>query len=70
MIHYSDEIPVVNFSDYISKKLHVNYTYLSKFFSKVTSITIEHFIIAHKIEKVKQLLVYNELTLSHIAWKL
>jgi AraC-like DNA-binding protein len=70
MIHYSDEVPSINFSDYISKKLQVNYTYLSKFFSKVTSITIEHFIIAHKIEKVKQLLLYNELTLSEIAWKL
>ena len=70
MIHYSDEVPNINFSDYISQRLQVNYTYLSKFFSRITSITIEHFIIAHRIEKVKQLLLYNELTLSQIAWKL
>ena len=70
MVHYRDEMPLINYSAYLSEKLHVNYTYLSKFFSKITSITIEHFIIAHKIEKVKQLLVQNNLTLSEIAWKM
>lgn len=70
MVHYTEEFPNINYSDYISKKLKVNYTYLSKFFSKVKNITIEQFIIIHKIERVKQLLSHNELTLSQIALKL
>jgi len=70
MIHYSDELPVIKYSSYISSKLKTNYTYLSKIFSKVKNVTIEHFIILHKIERVKQLLLYTELTLSEIAWKL
>jgi len=63
-------LPVIKYSSYISSKLKTNYTYLSKIFSKVKNITIEHFIIIHKIERVKQLLLYNEFTLSEIAWKL
>jgi len=70
MIHYSDEPPVLNFSDYISKKLNYDYTYLSNIFSEVQGITIQHYIILHKIEKVKELLLYNELTLTEIAYKL
>ena len=70
MIYYAEELPETNFSDYIGNKLHLNYTYLSRCFSKIKSITIEHFIIAHKIERVKQLLLYNDMTLSEIAWKL
>src|SRR5215510_12979861 len=70
MIHYSDELPMIKYSSYISSRLKTNYTYLSKIFSKVKNITIEHFIILHKIERVKQLLLYNDLTLSEIAWKL
>ena len=70
LIHYSDELPVIKYSSYISSKLKTNYTYLSKIFSKAKNVTIEHFIILHKIERVKQLLLYNELTLSEIAWKL
>lgn len=70
MIHYSDEMPVIKYSSYISSKLKTNYTYLSKIFSRVKNITIEHFIILHKIERVKQLLLYSEFTLSEIAWKL
>ncbi|MBC8046053.1 MAG: AraC family transcriptional regulator [Fimbriimonadaceae bacterium] len=70
MIHYSDEHPVVNFSEYLGKKLNYDYTYLSNLFSEVKGITIEHFIISHKIERVKELLVYNELTLTEISWKL
>ena len=70
MIHYSDELPKTNYSDYLSQKLNHDYKYLSNLFSEVKGITIEHFIIAHKIERVKELLVYNELTLSEIAWKL
>lgn len=70
MVHYTDELPKTNFSDYLEKKLNHDYTYLSNLFSEVKGITIEHFIISHKIERVKELLVYNELTLSEIAWKL
>jgi AraC-like DNA-binding protein len=70
MIYYAEELPEVNYSDYISNKLHLSYTYLSRCFSKMKSIKIERFIITHKIERVKQLLLYNDMTLSEIAWKL
>ena len=70
MIHYSDEPPRVNFSDYLSAKLNYDYNYLSNLFSEVKGTTIEHYIISHKIERVKELLIYNELTLSQIADKL
>lgn len=70
MIHYSDEIPKVNFSDYISKILDYDYTYLSNLFSEVNGITIQHFIINHKIERVKELLLYDELNLTQISHRL
>ncbi len=70
MIHYADDEVKVNFSDYLSEKLNYNYTYLANLFSEVQGTTIEHFIILHKIEKVKELLVYDELNLTEIAWKL
>lgn len=70
MIHYRDEPPLLNFSTYLSEKLHYDYNYLSNLFSEVKGITIEHFIIAHKIELAKELLIYNELTLTQIAEKL
>ena len=70
MIHYSDEIPKVNDSKYISEKLNYDYTYLSNTFSEVKGITIQQYIIQHKIEKVKELLIYDELTLTEIAYKL
>lgn len=70
MVHYADTIPKTNFSDYLTKELQHDYTYLSNLFSEVQGITIEHFIIAHKIERVKELLVYDELTLTEIAEKL
>ena len=70
MIHYNDEAPVLNFSSYLSEKLNYDYNYLSNLFSEVKGTTIEHFIIAHKIEKAKELLIYNELTLTEIAEKL
>ena len=70
MIHYSDELPEVNYSDYISEKLQNDYTYLSNTFSEVKGITIQHFIIIHKIEKVKELLLYDELNLTEISYKL
>lgn len=68
LIHYSDELPKVNYSDYISEKMGMDYTHLSKLFSEVREITIEHFIIAHKIERVKELLLYDELNLTQISY--
>lgn len=70
MIHYSDELPATNYSDYISEKLALDYTYLSNIFSEVKGITIQQFIILNKIERVKELLLYDELTLTEIAHKL
>ena len=70
MIHYSDEFPKINYSDYISEKLNYDYTYLSNIFSEVRGITIQQFIIIHKIEKVKELLLYDELNLTEISYKL
>jgi AraC-like DNA-binding protein len=70
MIHYSDEVPRVNYSDYISEKLSYDYTYLSNIFSEVKGITIQQFIIINKIERVKELLLYDELNLSEISYKL
>lgn len=70
MVHYADERPKTNFSDYLSEKLNYDYTYLANIFSEVTSTTIEHYIIAHKIEKVKELLIYDELSLTQISYKL
>lgn len=70
MIHYSDELPKENYSDYISKKLGYDYTYLANTFSEVKGITIQQFIIINKIEKVKELLLYDELNLAEISYKL
>ena len=70
MVHYSDEIPQINFSDYLSEKLNCDYTYLADLFSHATGITIEHYLIAHKIERVKELLLYDELNLTEISYKL
>ena len=70
MIHYSDELPKTNFSDYLSKKLGYDYTYLSNLFSATEGTTIEYFILRHKIERVKELIIYDELNLTEIAFKL
>lgn len=70
IIHYSEELPKVNYSDYISEKLDYDYTYLSNIFSEVKGITIQQYIIMHKIEKVKELILYNELSLTEISYKL
>lgn len=70
MIYHSNELPTIKYSQYISAELGVNYTYLSKLFSKDTGTTIQQFIIAHKIERAKELLLFTALTLSEIAWKM
>lgn len=70
MIHNDEEQPKENYSQYLSEKLEYDYTYLSNVFSEVNGYTIQHFIILNKIEKVKELLLYNELNLTEIAYKL
>ena len=70
MVHYEDELLKVKNSEYISEKLKYDYTYLANLFSEATGITIEHFIIIHKIERVKELLIYNELNLTEISYRL
>ena len=70
MIHYADEPPVTKYSVYISEKLNYDYTYLANLFSEVRGTTIEQYIIIHKIERVKELLVYDDLNLTEIAYKL
>jgi len=68
-VHYSEDPMEINFSAYLSKKLNLDYTYLANLFSESQGITIEHFHIMHKIERVKELLVYDELSITEIAWK-
>ena len=70
MIHYSEELPKTNFSDYISEKLGYDYTYLSNIFTEVKGMTIQHFIILNKIERAKELLLYNEMNLTEISYAL
>lgn len=70
MIHHTDEIIKVNFSEYLSEKLNHDYTYLSNIFSEVKGITIQQFIIIHKVERIKELLLYDELNLTEISYKL
>ena len=70
LVHYSEDPLEINFSDYLSQKLHHDYTYLANLFSESQGTTIEHFLITHKIERVKELLVYDELNITEIAWKM
>jgi AraC-like DNA-binding protein len=70
MIHHCDELPKVNYSEYLSQKLGYDYTYLANVFSEVCGGSIQQFIIRHKVEKVKELMFYNELNISEISYKL
>ena len=70
MVHHSNEGIKLNFSHYLSEKLNHDYTYLANLFSEVQGITIEQFIIAHKIERIKELIMYDELNITEIAWKM
>ena len=70
LVHYTDEQIKVNLSDYLSEKLSYDYTYMANLFSEVKGITIEKFYLIHKIEKVKELIVYDELNLTEIAYKM
>jgi len=70
LVYYAEEQPKINLSDYLSGKLNYDYTYLANLFSESQSTTIEHFFLDHKIERVKELLVYDEISLTEIAYKL
>ena len=70
LVHYTEENLKVNFSEFLSEKLDYDYTYLSNLFSEVQGTTIEKYIIYHRIERVKELIVYDELNLSEIAFKM
>ncbi|WP_395050259.1 helix-turn-helix domain-containing protein [Flavobacterium sp.] len=70
MVHHSDEVIKVNFSNYLSEKMNHDYTYLSNLFSEVQGTTIEQFIISHKIERIKELIIYGEHNITEIAWKM
>jgi YesN/AraC family two-component response regulator len=70
MVYYKDELPKTNFSDYLSEKLKYDYTYMANLFSEIQGTTIEKYIISHKIERVKELIIYDELNLTEIAWNM
>ncbi len=70
MIHHNDEMIKMNFSDYLSEKLSHDYSYMANLFSEVQGTTIEQFIIFHKIERIKELIIYGELNITEIAWKM
>jgi len=70
LVHFTDEQIKINLSDFLSDKLNHNYTYLANLFSEVKGTTIEKFYLNNKIEKVKELLVYDDLNLTEIAYKL
>jgi AraC-like DNA-binding protein len=70
MVHYTDELPILTFSDYLSDKLQYDYNYVSNLFSKTKGITIQAFIINQKIERAKELILYNQLNFTKIAFLL
>jgi AraC-like DNA-binding protein len=70
MVHHTDGLIKINFSDFLSEKLNHDYTYLSNLFSEIQGTTIEHFIISHKIERIKELIIYNELNITEIAYRM
>jgi len=70
MVHHSDDMLKVNFSDYLSEKMNYDYTYLANIFSEVQGTSIEHFIITHKVERVKEFIIYDELSITEIAYKM
>ena len=70
MVHHTDEIIKINFSDFLSEKLNHDYTYLANLFSEVQGSTIEHFIISHKVERIKEFIIYGELNMTEIAYKM
>ncbi|HBL76217.1 MAG: AraC family transcriptional regulator [Bacteroidetes bacterium GWF2_42_66] len=70
MVHHSDELIKTNFSVFLSEKLNYDYTYMANLFSEVQGTTIEQFIISHKVERIKELIIYGEETITEIAWRM
>lgn len=70
MVHYASEMPKINFSYFLAEKLDYDYTYLANLFSEVQGTTIEQFLISHKIERIKELIIYGEFNITEIAWKM
>jgi AraC-like DNA-binding protein len=70
MVHHTEEMIKVNFSNFLSEKLNHDYTYMANLFSEVQGTTIEQFIISHKVERIKELIIYGELNITEIAWKM
>ena len=70
MVHHSEEVIKTNFSEYLTSKLDYDYTYLANLFSEVQGTTIAQFLISHKVERIKELIIYDELSISEIAWKM
>jgi AraC-like DNA-binding protein len=70
MVHNTDEPIKIKFSNFLSAKLNRDYTYMANLFSDVQGTTIGQFIISHKIERIKELIIYDELSISEIAWKM
>lgn len=70
MVHHSDEVIKTNFSTFLSEKLNYDYTYMANLFSEVQGTTIEQYIISNKVERIKELIIYGELNITEIAWKM
>ena len=70
MVHHSEMVLKVNFSDYLSEKLNYDYTYMANVFSEAQGISIEQFIISHKVERIKEYIIYDELNMTEIAFKM
>lgn len=70
MVHYAEDLPIIKFSDYLSQKLNHDYTYMANLFSDVQGTTIEQYIIGHKAERIKELIIYGELNITEIAYKM
>ncbi len=69
-IHYSDEALKINWSDHLKEKLNYDYTYIANIFSATTGSSLQHFILSHKIERAKEMLIYDDLSLTEIAYRL
>ncbi len=70
MIHHTEDVIKIKFSDFLSEKLSHDYTYMANLFSEIQGTTIEQFIISHKVERIKELIVYGELNITEISWKM
>lgn len=70
MVHHTEEMPKINFSHFLAEKLNYDYTYLANLFSEIQGTTIEQFIISHKVERIKELIIYNEMNITEIAYKM